>query len=91
MDRERWLIEQLQSGVKDHWLVYELCKSRGYDLAPLTSAERMAYLRKLLPWADIDVIREGLEEYEHSEWPRVQRQELEMLKRQRRVEAAGEW
>jgi len=51
----------------------------------------MAYLRKLLPWADIDVIREGLEEYEHSEWPRVQRQELEMFKRQRRVEAAGEW
>lgn len=94
-DRERAkvFIERLQAGEKNPWLVYGLCKLYGTKLAPLTSAERFAYLRRMLPWTDPEVIREGLEEYEHSDWVRVHREERELAERLaelERVEAAGD-
>lgn len=93
-ERAKDFIQRLQAGEQNPWLVYGLCKLYGTELAPLTSAERFAYLRQMLPWTDPEVIREGLEEYEHSDWVRVHREERELVERLaelERAEAAGEW
>jgi len=58
------LIRRLQDGERSPWLVYELCKLFRPHLDYLTSTERFAYLCRLLPGVDPEVIREGLEEYE---------------------------
>jgi len=58
------LIRRLQSGERSPWLVYELCKLFRPHLDYLTSTERFAYLCRMLPGVDPEVIREGLEEFE---------------------------
>lgn len=58
------LIRRLQGGEESPWLVYELCKVYRGHLEFLTSAERYAYLTRLLPGVNPEVIREGLEEFE---------------------------
>lgn len=58
------LVRRLQNGEWSPWLVYELCKLYRGPLDCLTSGERFAYLCRLLPGVDPEVIREGLEEFE---------------------------